>query len=91
MRRKKNDMICGKVVRVIDGDTYEIEIKTQNRGNIFRYNKRERIRMENRLAPELDQWGGKKAKNELEKKIKGKNICIKVKARDKFGRLIGAR
>ena len=64
-----------QVLRVVDGDTFE----TTNR---------QLIRLTGIDAPEIDNCGGKEAKEELEKLVMGKNIYLKVIFRDKSNRLI---
>ena len=61
------------VVEVIDGDTF----KTKNI-----------IRLEGVDAPELDEEGGKEAKQELENLILDKDITYEEKARDEHARII---
>ena len=60
-------------MEVIDGDTF----KTLNI-----------IRLEGVEAPELDQPGGKEAKQKLESLILDKDITYEEKARDDFGRIV---
>lgn len=66
-------MVKAHVVEVIDGDTF----KTKNI-----------IRLEGVDAPELDQSGGKEAKQKLESLILNKDITYEEKARDNFGRIL---
>ena len=47
-----------------------------------------RIRLRNVDAPELDEIGGPKAKADLEQRLLGKRIRLKIYARDKCGRTI---
>lgn len=64
-----------RVMRVIDGDTFETTEK-------------QLIRFSSANAPELDQCGGPEAKTALEKLVLDKPIYIKVQYRDPFYRLI---
>lgn len=65
-----------RVVRVIDGDTIEID------------KNKERIRLYGIDAPELKQSFGKKSKQALEALIAGKNIKIISKGKDKYDRIL---
>lgn len=60
--------------RVVDGDTLVIA--------------RERIRIQNYNAPELDQPGGQAAKARMEALTRGKTVHCDGKARDRYGRLV---
>lgn len=60
--------------RVVDGDTLVIA--------------RERIRIQNLNAPELDQPGGQAAKARMEALTRGKTVHCDGKARDRYGRLV---
>lgn len=59
---------------VIDGDTIVIA--------------RERIRLQNFNAPELDQPGGQQAKARLQAITRGKTVHCDGKARDRYARLV---
>jgi endonuclease YncB( thermonuclease family) len=58
------------VKRVIDGDTFEVKTKI----GTF-----EKVRIANYNAPELNQKGGTKAKNDLKKLIEGKEVTLVTK------------
>ena len=63
-----------KVKKVIDGDTFQTE-----RGRF--------IRLAEVEAPELEERGGKKAKQELEKLIKGEEVTYE-QVGTSFGRAV---
>ena len=65
--------VSAHVVEVIDGDTFKTK---------------KRIRLEGVEAPELNQPGGKEAKEKLESLILGKDITYEEKARDEFARIV---
>jgi micrococcal nuclease len=67
-----------KVIRVIDGDTFEISRKFQGTN---------RIRIADLNAPELDMPGGLRAKNELKRLIEGKTVTLNPVARS-YGRVV---
>lgn len=60
--------------RVVDGDTIVIF--------------RERIRIQNFNAPELNELGGLAAKARMEALTRGKSVHCEGKARDRYGRLV---
>lgn len=64
-----------EVARVIDGDTFETKEK-------------QHIRIAATESPELDQCGGREAKEALEKLILGKPVYLKVTFRDPYQRLV---
>lgn len=72
-KTKKNYPI---VIRIIDGDTLELNTKQQ-------------IRLNNTSAPEKDRCGWQQAKDELEKLTLNKEVEIKGDYVDKYGRLLG--
>ena len=72
------------VERVIDGDT--ISISCSFRNFIFK------LRMTDLDAPEMNETGGKQAKEWLLGRIEGKEISVKIDKYnrvDKYGRLLG--
>lgn len=60
--------------RVVDGDTLTIG--------------KERVRIQNFNAPELDQPGGPQVKARLEALTRGKTVHCDPRARDRYGRLV---
>ena len=82
------DVIWGNIVKVIDGDTFDIKVTHEGTGNQDRYKGRERIRIEVIDAPELFSPAGKRAKRYLERAIMGKFVRCDIRTRDVYGRLI---
>lgn len=74
------DMLNGKVVSVIDGDT--IKILTKNK-TVYK------IRLNGIDAPEKSQAFGKKSKANLSKLVAGKVVDIRFKKTDRYGRILG--
>lgn len=60
--------------RVVDGDTIVIA--------------RERIRLQNFNAPEMNEPGGPEAKARMQALTQGKTVHCDGKARDRYGRLV---
>jgi len=75
-----SDLLHGKAVRIIDGDT--IVLLDQN-------NKQHKIRLQGIDAPERNQVFGKKSKTFLSNSIAGKNVDIEFIKKDQYGRIIG--
>jgi len=69
----------GKVVRVIDGDTV----------TVLNGRKQEKIRLGNIDAPEKSQAFGNQSKKYLSVLIFGKNVEVKFRSKDRYGRIIG--
>ncbi len=82
------DFIRGTVTNVIDGDTFEMNVKRVGKQNKFDYNDKERIRIADINTPELPSSSGKRAKWALEKAILGKYVRCDIQARDSYGRLV---
>jgi micrococcal nuclease len=73
-------VLTGKVKKVIDGDSL-IVLDSEA--------KEHEIQLEGIDAPEAKQDYGKEASKELEKLVAGKDVNIKWKSKDNFGRILG--
>ncbi len=72
--------IRGRVVKVADGDTITI---------LDAANVQHKIRFHGIDAPEKSQAFGQKSKQHLSSLVFGKDVCVKYKSRDKYGRILG--
>ncbi len=72
--------IVGKVTRVADGDTVTV---------LDAANVQHKIRLHGIDAPEKKQAFGEKSKQHLSSLVFGKDVRVKYKSRDKYGRIIG--
>ena len=78
-----------KVLRVVDGDTIDVEIDVG-----FKFTTRQRFRLygintqETRTRDKLEKKGGTKAKLWLRNKLRGKQIAIETKKQEKYGRYL---
>lgn len=75
----KGDTLKGKCISVADGDT--ISVYTER--TVYK------VRLEGIDAPELGQEYSRKAKQALEKKVKGKIVTVEVTGYDKYRRMLG--
>lgn len=82
------DTIRGPVIKIIDGDTFDMKVTHTGKDNKNKYNDEERIRIEGIDAPELGTPAGQKAKDDLERKYAGKEVRCYIQTRDDYGRLI---
>ena len=82
------DTVRGTVTNVIDGDTFDMHVTHTGTNNQNTYNNNERIRIDEINTPELPSSAGKRAKNDLDKAIGGKEVRCYIQARDSFGRLV---
>jgi micrococcal nuclease len=82
------DTIRGPVTRVVDGDTFEMDVTHIGKENTEKYNNSETVRIAGIDAPELGTEAGKKAKAQLDKKLSGKEVRCTVQARDTYGRVV---
>lgn len=74
----QNSSFEGRVTRVIDGDTIEVDYE----------NKPTRIRFFGIDAPELKQSFGKQSKEALNRILEGKQVKIIYKNKDIYGRIV---
>ncbi|MER0774497.1 thermonuclease family protein [Pseudomonas aeruginosa] len=72
--------LIGKVVRVLDGDTFELLVDQQP----FR------IRVIGIDAPEKDQPFGQRSRQSLAGMIDRNPVAVRVKGKDRYGRTLGA-
>jgi micrococcal nuclease len=75
-----NEVISGKVITVIDGNT--LEISTND-------NETYKVLLFGIDSPELGQEYGEKAKRFLEKLILEKNISVEIQGKDRLGNRLG--
>ncbi len=75
------------MTNVVDGDTFDMKVTHTGKGNQTKYNNEERIRIADIDEPEPDTPAGKRSKEKLERKLKGKEVRCHVQARDFYGRL----
>ncbi|HHJ0705155.1 thermonuclease family protein [Escherichia sp. Ec20190506] len=72
--------LIGKVVRVLDGDTFELLVDQRP----------VRIRVTGIDAPEKDQPFGQRSRQSLAGMIDGNPVAVRVKGKDRYGRTLGA-
>ena len=82
------DQVWGYSMNVHDGDTFEMEITSQARANEYPYKQRERVRLAEINAPELQDRAGGAAADQLEQALSGRRLRIEIHTRDIYGRLI---
>lgn len=83
------DRVFGYVLRVVDGDTFELDVDSVSRGNQYNYNDVEKVRIRGIDAPELNSNAGRAAKVRLQNELQGRRVEVDVSARDVYGRLVG--
>lgn len=81
------DWIEGPVLRVIDGDTFEMQVAVVGAGNDFPYQTVELIRLDQSTPPPGTE-AGEDAKRQLEAHVAGKTVRCYVKSRANDGYLI---
>ncbi|GEO11793.1 thermonuclease family protein [Segetibacter aerophilus] len=79
-RYKSGDTISGKVVRIIDGDTFTLLTADQ---------KQEKIRLYGIDCPERKQPFGTVAKERLSELVFGKSVHVEFKTYDRWKRIVG--
>ena len=72
--------VRGRVVKVADGDTITV---------LAAANAQHKIRLYGIDAPESKQAFGQKSKEQLSNYVFGKDVVVKYKSRDKYGRVLG--
>lgn len=82
------DILQGPVIRVIDGDTFDLRVIHVGVNNQNDYKDEERIRIANIDAPELRSPGGSRSRDLLVRRLNGREVKCFVEARDTYGRLV---
>jgi len=82
------DTIRGPVTNVVDGDTFDIKVTHVGENNKEKYNNEERIRIADIDEPELRTVAGKRSKEQLVRKLNGKQVRCYIQARDIYGRIV---
>lgn len=72
--------LIGRVVKVADGDTLTL---------LDAANNQHKIRLNAIDAPEKDQAFGQKSKQRLSDYVFGKEVAVRWKSKDKYGRILG--
>lgn len=83
------DRIWGYALKVLDGDTFVLDVDSKSRSNGHRYNDVERVRLRAVDAPERGQAGAAAATARLRRRVTGRRVGVVVHSRDVYGRLIG--
>ena len=84
------DIIEGPVIRVIDGDTFEMQVTRIGESNEYDYNQCERIRIADIDAPELGTLQGRIARDRLQQALQGRMVRCTVQTRDVYGRIVAS-
>lgn len=82
------DTVRGPVLKVIDGDTFDMKVTHFGQNNDNKYNDEERIRIADIDAPELKSPNGSRSRDLLARKLQGKEVRCYIHARDTYGRLV---
>ncbi len=82
------DTIRGLVTKIIDGDTFDMDVTHVGTNNSNRYNQKERVRIANIDEPELRSAAGRRSKDRLERELRGKNVRCYVQSRDIYSRIV---
>lgn len=75
----KADELTGLVIRVMDGDTVEVQVES----------KQIKVRLSGIDAPEFDQPYGRRSRDSLEQQILGKRVTVSYAKSDRYGRVLG--
>lgn len=84
------DIIWGSATRVVDGDTFTMDVTHVDDQNEYFYNETETIRVADIDAPELHQPGGRRSRQALQAAVGGRSIRCAVRARDTYHRLVAS-
>ena len=80
------DTIRGPVTKIVDGDTFDMDVTHVGKKNRNKYKDEERVRIADIDEPELSSPAGQRSKAKLERKLKGKDVRCYVQSRDTYGR-----
>jgi len=82
------DTFKGLVTNIVDGDTFDMHVTSVGDNNAYEYNADETIRIADIDEPELSTPAGRRSKDLLERKLKGKKVQCYVQSRDSYGRIV---
>lgn len=82
------DTVKGKIIRVVDGDTFDLQITNVGNNNAYKYSNTERIRMAGKDEPELNTLLGLAVKRRITEKLLNKIVICEIQGRDTYGRLV---
>jgi len=82
------DHICGKVTKVIDAITFEMNIDFREKGNHDVYLDEETIRLADPRSSALDRHGRKLSHSDLKRRIWNRQVMLQVIGRDDDDRVI---
>ena len=82
------DTIRGPVTKVLDGDTFEMKVTHTGKMNTRQYNDIETVRIAGIDAPEYGTQAGEIAKNQLQRRLLGKEVRCSIQARDTYRRIV---
>jgi len=79
--RKRSNKYPGRILRVVDGDTFEVLIELG-----FGVSQKFRVRLDGIDTPETTTQKGQKAKKYVQQLIEGKAVILKDAGSEKYGR-----
>ena len=82
------DKITGIITNIVDENTFDIMLSSQDSENEFKYNSGERIKIGLLDIPELRRCSKQISKELLESHLSGKKIICFVEGRDEKGNII---
>jgi len=82
------DTFKGLVTNIVDGDTFDMDVTSVGENNEYKYKNKERIRIHDIDEPELSTAAGRRSKDLLERKFKGKKVQCAVQSRDTYDRIV---
>lgn len=82
------DQAWGFVLDVYDGDTFTLDISSVREGNAYDYGDIERVRLRSASASELNDPGGREARDRLRRQIAGRRVRIDIYSQDVYGRVL---
>ena len=83
-----NDIIDGRVIQIIDDDTFIMKVSNFSSNYDNKYNTQETIHIESIEVPKWYQPVGREVTESLTKRLLDKYIYCSVSTRDNFGRLV---
>ena len=82
------DIVKGKVIKVVDGDTFDLQITHIGNNNAYEYGTVERIRIAGKDAPELNTLLGLAVKRRVTEKLLNQIVTCEIQSKDVYGRLV---
>ena len=85
-----NDTLYGRVIEILDGNSFYMEVLAQGRWNDDSYDDLEEVRLAGVYAPAGRNHDGASAEDYLRERLEGRVVLCDIRGRDAADRLVSA-